>query len=214
MIYLRFNLSLGTNPRQNGESPPIRKGGRVPGSKQYHKPTLYDLVAQYRPISSVMWDLVASQYRSKTGELKVRDGVKRYFVQKCCNNNKKPTGQSAPDPFTDKCQTLWRSILSSEEASDMEVSDEEDDEDPGLSLGQPSNTFLSPTQLDDTQLDPDYRPSFDDISETSDSEAEVIIRLESTPSQSSTMRSPALKRSIPIDNNKSKNIKHSVNQGK
>ena len=93
-----------TATSKTNEAPQRRVGGRVPGAKQYHKPTLYDLVAQYRPISSVMWDLVAAQYRARTGELKVRDNVKRYFVQKCCNNNKKPTGQSAPDPFTEKCQ--------------------------------------------------------------------------------------------------------------
>ena len=51
-----------TSSKRTVEETPRRVGGRVPGSKQYHKPTLYDLVAQYHPISSVMWDLVANQY--------------------------------------------------------------------------------------------------------------------------------------------------------
>jgi len=55
-----------TNSRNNDEAAPVRKGGQVPDAKQHHKPTLYDLVAQYRPIRSVMWDVVANQYRSKT----------------------------------------------------------------------------------------------------------------------------------------------------
>ena len=201
-----------TNSRNNDEAAPVRKGGRVPGAKQYHKPTLYDLVAQYRPISSVMWDLVAAQYRAKTGELKVREGIKRYFVQKCCNNNKKPTGELAPDPFTAKCQTLWRSILANEEASDMEDSDSEMDHEDvhGLVLGQLSNTQMSATQVEDSQ-DPEYLPTYpEEISETSDSEAEVVNRMESPPS--STMQSVVTKRSVTSDN-KSKNIKNSIHQG-
>ena len=85
------------------------------------------------------------------------------------------------NPFTAQCQTLWRSILADEEASDMEYSDSEmDHEDAhGLVLGQLSNTQLSATQSEDSQ-DPDYHPTYPDkISETKDSEAEVVNRLES-----------------------------------
>ena len=145
-IFHLYNRMVLTNSRNNNEVAPVRKGGRVPGSKQYHKPTLYDLIAQYLPISSVVWDVVANHYRSKTGEPKVRE---RYFVQKCCNNNKKPTGQSAPDPFTEKCQTLWRSMLANKEASDMDLSDS-DEEDAGLTLGQLSNTQWSQNQQEDS----------------------------------------------------------------
>ena len=53
-----------TNSRNNEEAALVRKGGRVPGSKQYHKPTWYDLVAKYDLISIFMWDVVANQYRS------------------------------------------------------------------------------------------------------------------------------------------------------
>ena len=36
-----------------------RHGGRIPGAKAYHKPTLLALVSQFRPINRVMWDAVA-----------------------------------------------------------------------------------------------------------------------------------------------------------
>ena len=83
-----------------------------------------------------------------------------------------------------KCQSLWRSILANEEASDMEDSDSETDHDDvhELVLGQLSNTQMSATQLEDSQ-DLDYRPTYPDkISEISDSESEVINRFESPPS--------------------------------
>ena len=92
----------------------------------------------------------------------------------------------------------------------MEDSDSEMDHEDvhGLVLGQLSNTQMSATQLEDSQ-DPDYHPTYpDEISETSDSEAEVINRLESPP----TIRSVATKRSVSTDN-KSKNIKSYINQG-
>jgi hypothetical protein len=226
IIYI---IRMGRTPtRKNNEEPVRRTGGRIVGAKQYHKPTLYDLVAEFRPVSSVLWDVIANQYRSRTGEMKVRENVKRYFVQKCCNNNKKPTGQSAPDPFTEKCQALWRSILASEDASDMgDSGDEEEDEEGGglaSSFGHPpntqltaTNTQLSTTQLDDSQ-DPDYRPTFEESSgDTSDSEAEVPVRKDSSIS---SLRSPTSSnnmmksKEIFSTNNKSKNVKHNVNQGK
>lgn len=37
------------------------------GSKHYHKTNLNDLIVQYRPIRSVMWDLLSNQCPSKTG---------------------------------------------------------------------------------------------------------------------------------------------------
>ena len=197
---------------RTNEAPQRRVGGRVPGAKQYHKPTLYDLVAQYRPISSVMWDLVAAQYRARTGELKVRDNVKRYFVQKCCNNNKKPTGQSAPDPFTEKCQNLWRSILASEDASDMGDSDSEEDfHDATVALGQFTQTQTQ-TQLDDSQ-DPEYRPSLEEeLASSSDSEESVMATPSSILSPSIATKKSRVSESIA--GNKSKNNKHTVNQGK
>ena len=94
----------------------------------------------------------------------------------------------------------------------MEDSDSDMDHDDvhGLVLGQLSNTQMSATQVEDSQ-DPEYLPTYpDEISETSDSEAEVVNRMESPPS--STLRSVVTKRSVTSDN-KSKNIKNSIHQG-
>ena len=77
ILFYVLNSMVRTATTRNNEAPQRRGGGRVPGAKQYHKPTLYDLVAQYRPISSVVWDLVAAQYRARNGELNVRDNVKQ-----------------------------------------------------------------------------------------------------------------------------------------
>ena len=55
-----------------------------------------------------MWDAVTNQYGIATWELKVRDNVKRYFGQNCFNNNNNTHNQQ-----------LWRTILESEDASDM-----------------------------------------------------------------------------------------------
>jgi len=82
LFYVWYRMVRTATSKTNA-APQRRVGGRVPGAKQYHKPTLYDFV-QYRAISSVMWDLVAAQYLARTGELKARDNVKRYFVQKYC----------------------------------------------------------------------------------------------------------------------------------
>ena len=96
--------------------------------------------------------------------------------------------------------------------SDMEDSNSEMDQEDahGLVLGQFSNTRLSQTQKKDSQ-DPDNLLTYqDEISETSDSEAEIVNRMESPPS--STLRSVVTKRSVTTDN-KSKNIKNSIHQG-
>jgi 3-mercaptopyruvate sulfurtransferase SseA len=35
-----------------------RQSGRIPGARNIHQPTLYDLISRYRPINSVMWKMV------------------------------------------------------------------------------------------------------------------------------------------------------------
>ena len=63
--------------KETSSDAPKHHGGRIPGAKAYHKPTLYALVSQFRPINRVMWDAVAKQSRIATGRLKVCDKVKR-----------------------------------------------------------------------------------------------------------------------------------------
>jgi len=49
-----MNSMVRTPTTKNNEAPQRRVDGRFPGVEQYYKPTLYDLVAQYCPISIVM----------------------------------------------------------------------------------------------------------------------------------------------------------------
>jgi hypothetical protein len=208
---------MGRTTKRTDQDPlPLRRqGGRVPGAKNIHQPTLYNLVQEHRPLNSVMWDVVANQYRAKTGELSVRPDLKKYFWHKMCNGGKmgKPTGRSAPEPFMAKCQNLYNSILASEEVSDMGDEDVEDSQDPSLTLGQPSQTPFSPTQMVEDSQDPDYHPTLeDDFLETSDSEDEVVARRDTTPSTvTSAIPKNVVSRSL--SNTKSKNAKHTVNQG-
>ncbi len=71
-----------------------KSGGRQRGAKTYHKPTLLKLVQLYKPNNSVLWSTVAEQYRIECGEVEARPAnvIKRFWVQKMCNNNKNPTG--------------------------------------------------------------------------------------------------------------------------
>jgi len=39
-----------------------------------HQPDLYDLISKYCPINSVIWEIVANRYRTKTGESKMDEG--------------------------------------------------------------------------------------------------------------------------------------------
>ena len=65
-----------TAKRGTEAEPQRRQVGRIPGARNIHQPTLYDLISRYRSINDVMWEMVANQYRTKTGELSVRP---KYF---------------------------------------------------------------------------------------------------------------------------------------
>ena len=54
--------------------------------------------------------------------------MKKYFIHKMCQNNRKPTGASSVDDMTAKCQSLYHLICTSEEADDR-GGDEQSDED-------------------------------------------------------------------------------------
>ena len=74
-------------------------------------------------MSCVVCDILANHYRSKTGELKFRDGAKRYFAQKCYNNMNS-TEISATDLFADKFKSRLCGVLSANrEAYEVDESD-------------------------------------------------------------------------------------------
>lgn len=73
-----------------------RGGGRGRGVKNYNKNALLDAVASILPTSAVGWGQVAVLYQSSSGEVTPRDpmDVKRYFMEKCCNKMRAPTGSA------------------------------------------------------------------------------------------------------------------------
>jgi cobalamin biosynthesis protein CobT len=113
----------------SGDIDPPKRRGRVTGAKTYNKQTLFKLVQQYKPVNMVLWGTIAEQYRVACGELEARSApiIKKFFVQKMCNNMRKPTGSSGIDDFTAKCQSLNRNLYQIEEG---EAFGDENDEDP------------------------------------------------------------------------------------
>ena len=107
----------------------------------YKAKILLDVVDFVLPIGSVQWQEVAQRYKAESGDADLRDwqDLKRYFVEKLCDKNRKPTGESAPKPQVARAQAIHEKMLrkegaavygdeiSSEDGNDDE--DEEDDED-------------------------------------------------------------------------------------
>jgi hypothetical protein len=105
-----------------------KKKGRQAGAKTYKKPTLYKIINDCKPTNMLVWATVAEQYRIQCGELEARPAttIKRFFFQKMCDKMRKPTGSSGIDDFTQKCQTLYRSLASLEEGDTFGGSEDED----------------------------------------------------------------------------------------
>jgi hypothetical protein len=101
----------------------------------YKKDIVLNIVAAYEPVGMEEWTQVARDYRVMAKETIDRDpaDVRRYFIEKLCNKNKKPTGVAAPDPITARAQKLYRAILVKSQAGsfgDSSDSEVEDDDDP------------------------------------------------------------------------------------
>jgi hypothetical protein len=110
---------------------PKKRGGRQSGAKTYNKTTLLKLIKRYKPTNSVLWGTVAEQYRVECGEIEARPSltIKKFFIQKMCNNLRKPTGSSGVDDITAQSQAIFREMLDEEEACDEGDNDNEDFED-------------------------------------------------------------------------------------
>ena len=104
----------------------------------YKAKFLLDVVDLVLPIGR---QEVSQRYKAESGDADLRDwqDLKRYFVEKLCDKNRKPTGESAPKPQVARAQAIHEKMLrkegaavngdeiSSEDGNDDE--DEEDDED-------------------------------------------------------------------------------------
>jgi len=67
---------------------------RGKGKANYKVDTLILVVEELLPNGAQSWGEVAALYQSHSGELVLwdHDDVKQYWIEKCCNKFKKPTG--------------------------------------------------------------------------------------------------------------------------
>jgi len=108
---------------------------RGKGKANYKVDTLILVVEELLPNGAQSWAEVAALYQSRSGEMILRDhdDVKRYWIEKCCNKFKKPTGTPG-DPKRDmilRCQRIQERIHNKSASAIMGVESEGDD---GLSL--------------------------------------------------------------------------------
>jgi len=108
---------------------------RGKGKANYKVDTLILVVEELLPNGAQSWAEVAALYQSRSGEMILRDhdDVKRYWIEKCCNKFKKPTGTPG-DPKRDmilRCQRIQERIHNKSASTIMGVESEGDD---GLSL--------------------------------------------------------------------------------
>ena len=115
------------------------RGGRQRGSKNYNKTKFIEVVDEIRPYGAEMWNNVSTRYKEVTGEESVRDGkdLKDYWVKKCCNNFKKPTGaHGGPEDVIAQCCAIEREIQAANAAGILGASSaEENYDDDELSSG-------------------------------------------------------------------------------
>ena len=102
----------------------------------YKAKLLLDVIEEVKPSGSVKWQEVAEKYKARSQEPDTRDwqDMRRYFNEKLCEKNRKPTGESQPKPQVARAQAIYEQILRLEGAgiygSDSEVvGDDVDDED-------------------------------------------------------------------------------------
>lgn len=87
--------------------------GRRAGTPNYKRGTLLNIIKDVLPSGACMWQEVADRYKYASGELLDRkpSDIKRQFIQKYCNLNKKVTGQSAPKDQIREAQAIYEKFL-------------------------------------------------------------------------------------------------------
>jgi hypothetical protein len=75
---------------------------------------------------------LGAAYKDSTNESVLREYavVKRYFIEKLCNNNKKPTGEAAPVKVG-RAQHVYHAILAKSGCGNYGASSDVDDDDEG-----------------------------------------------------------------------------------
>ena len=80
----------------SGRGSTTGRGGRQSGVRNYRNAILIDIIDDVRPIGNNGWELVAQRYLEASGEDDPREvkDLKAHWVNKLCNNFKKPTGRT------------------------------------------------------------------------------------------------------------------------
>ena len=73
----------------------MMSGGRK--TPNYKSNILLEVIRGVEPASKIGWERLALEYKEKSQEGVLRDyqNIKRHFIQKMCNSNKKITGEAA-----------------------------------------------------------------------------------------------------------------------
>ena len=85
------------------------------------------------PASKLGWEEVADDYKLSTKEEDLRgyENVKRHFIKKMCDSNKKVTGSSASHAAVLAAQKVYQEILEKEGGGDYGADNQRDDDDDG-----------------------------------------------------------------------------------
>ena len=109
------------------------KGGKGTrkGKPNYKSSTLLKVIRSVLPASKAEWEEVANDYRIAANEEDERgyEDVKRHFIKKMCDSNKKVTGSSAPAAAVLSAQTVYQQILEKEGGGDYGAENPRDDDD-------------------------------------------------------------------------------------
>jgi len=75
---------------------PTAPGGRKPGQRNIDKDTFLNVVEGVLPTSPLEWGKASTRYHEASGDSEPRDpdSMKRYFNEKLCHGDKKPTGKA------------------------------------------------------------------------------------------------------------------------
>jgi hypothetical protein len=111
------------------------QSGRRSGFPNYKREILLNIINDILPVGQEHWKEVANRYKVAASENCVRDSVdlKRHFLEKLCDRNKKPTGVSSPKPEIQRVQKIYRRILQREnscsigEGNDSECDNSEEE---------------------------------------------------------------------------------------
>lgn len=105
-------------------------GGRT--KPNYRNDVLIQIISELKPTGALMWQHCAELYKTKSGELALRDyaDIKRHWATKLCNKMLKPTGKSGgTDDSIRRCQKIQLKILKSTAGRNVGQSDDDDDDD-------------------------------------------------------------------------------------